>query len=173
MGPRNSVSRTAAATAARRGSKNTPDMEDHVAKDPPQKPRPKPTRKALPGSTNPPANVEVDTGLAQGQGISGEPETHSGGDGGDIDHSGEWDSNYDGGVGGDLDEDYRHGDGYGADHGTDHDSRGSDDGGHGSSNIDEIPERWNGYNTAPVPDEYGSEPEQYSQQEGASVAFLW
>lgn len=168
MGTRNSATRTAAATAARHGQKDSLDVGGTTVKDPPQKPRPRPT----PISHRPmdsPANTEVDPSLNQRQAVSNELETHDEDNSGDIGYSGGQDD-HDGSADSNLHGDDDSDDGDYRGHGIDHDSGGSNDGDDSDRNIDKIPNQWGDCSgTAPALDEYGSEPEQYSPQDGELI----
>lgn len=170
-GSKSSASRTAAATAARRALRGAPDMEDLAAEDPPQKPRPKPTKKKPRSSVNSLASGEVDSSLSQRQEVSNEPETLNEDDSRDIqDHNNSWDNARSGSIDGDLNGDYDHGRDYSRDNSVGHNGEGSNEDEYSSRGVDEIRDQRSGHSKpTPALDEYGSEPELYLQQDGEST----
>ena len=162
-GPRASAARTAAATATRRKQKKTPDP-DTDTKTPSPKPRPKPIRKQPQGHTNliagTDSEVDFSPGKTQRQETFDEPAIQD-----------EDDRNYDdsGSVNGNFNEDYSYSDG---EHGYTHDTSWDDDlaSDHGG-NTTWAPDQRNTRSwSTPVLDEYGSEPDQYLQQDGESIS---
>jgi hypothetical protein len=192
MGIKNSASRTAAATAARHG-RGALDMDSLAVEDSSKKARPKP-RKKPPRSENAPTYGEVDPSLVQRQEVSNELETHGEDNSGDISHSNVQDDNrsgsvngdlngdlggdfdgdlggdFDGDLGGDFDGDHDHGNGYSCDNSVSHNGGHGGNGDHSGGGVGQIPDQRNNRSwPAPALDEYGSEPEQYSQQDGECI----